>query len=432
MGEEKWSLSQEEEDLRRQTLFRKARKGDEHAKQELQKIYGVRFWSAQERAKLVYDTPKRGKGKPDRKSTTRSNFLPPGGPIVSEVLLRCRTWWLDCLINGQRFQRRLGKGISRSTAVQLSLKYRCEILSGNHGYGRKQKDLSFDEAWERFESWAVKEKRPLTVKTYKECLRRLAESFGGRRLGGISSLDVQKHKHARKEAGAMSRANREVACLRKMYNYCLETHIYEGRNPVDRTVKLFPGPRRKDRVLSREEEERLLAKCPEPLKTMLLVAIYTGLRMRSELLTLRWENVDLVRKTLTIMGAYAKNGKVRTVPLNSVVYDALSQHPHPPEAEWVFTTTSSIPYKSVRGFYNACKAADLTGLTPHWLRHTFASRLLENGVDPIMATKLAGWSSIKMLDRYAHADPSRMAEAVEGMIHYDIHSVSERRILKPA
>ena len=60
MGE-KWSLSQEEEALLRQTLFRKAKKGDEKAKQELQKIYGVRLWSEKERAKLVYDTPKRGK-----------------------------------------------------------------------------------------------------------------------------------------------------------------------------------------------------------------------------------------------------------------------------------------------------------------------------------------------------------------------------------
>lgn len=56
MGE-KWSLSQEEEDLHRQSLFRKARKGDEKAKLELQNVYGVRLWSEQERAKLVYDIP---------------------------------------------------------------------------------------------------------------------------------------------------------------------------------------------------------------------------------------------------------------------------------------------------------------------------------------------------------------------------------------
>jgi hypothetical protein len=58
---ENWSLSQEEEDLHRQALFRKARKGDAKAKQELQETYGVRLWSEKERATLVYDNPKRGK-----------------------------------------------------------------------------------------------------------------------------------------------------------------------------------------------------------------------------------------------------------------------------------------------------------------------------------------------------------------------------------
>ncbi len=53
-----WSLSQEEEDLNRQRLFRKARKGDEKAKLELQEVYGVRLWSEHERAELMYENPR--------------------------------------------------------------------------------------------------------------------------------------------------------------------------------------------------------------------------------------------------------------------------------------------------------------------------------------------------------------------------------------
>ena len=53
-----WSLSQEEEDMQRRSLFRKARKGDEKAKQELQEVYGVRLWSEQERAELTYENPR--------------------------------------------------------------------------------------------------------------------------------------------------------------------------------------------------------------------------------------------------------------------------------------------------------------------------------------------------------------------------------------
>lgn len=54
----KWSLSQEEEDLHRQSLFRKARKGNKKAKKELQEVYGVRLFSEQERAKLIVNNPR--------------------------------------------------------------------------------------------------------------------------------------------------------------------------------------------------------------------------------------------------------------------------------------------------------------------------------------------------------------------------------------
>jgi hypothetical protein len=54
---DQWSLSQEEEDMNRRILFRKARKGDPKAKQELETTYAVRLWSEHERAQLVYENP---------------------------------------------------------------------------------------------------------------------------------------------------------------------------------------------------------------------------------------------------------------------------------------------------------------------------------------------------------------------------------------
>lgn len=62
-----WPLGGEEEALHRQSLFRKARKGNKKAKKELQEVYGVRLFSEQERAKLIVNNPrpaaKRGKRK---------------------------------------------------------------------------------------------------------------------------------------------------------------------------------------------------------------------------------------------------------------------------------------------------------------------------------------------------------------------------------
>ena len=59
------------------------------------------------------------------------------------------------------------------------------------------------------------------------------------------------------------------------------------------------------------------------------------------------------------------------------------------------------------GFESACKLASLSDVTPHTLRHTFATRLIENGVDLRTVQELGGWSQIKMLERYGHVSPSR-------------------------
>ena len=55
---EQWSTTQEEEDLYRRRLFTRANKGDARAQKELHETYGVRLWSAQERAMLDYENPK--------------------------------------------------------------------------------------------------------------------------------------------------------------------------------------------------------------------------------------------------------------------------------------------------------------------------------------------------------------------------------------
>ena len=136
------------------------------------------------------------------------------------IVLRRQTWWLDCRTNGVRHQRKLRKGISRSVALELSLKYRVEILSGNLGYGKKAKDLTFDEARGRFEKWATDNTKPRTARSYKECLRRLAESFSGKCLSDLSPFLVEKHKQARIQADARVRANRELACLKALVNRC--------------------------------------------------------------------------------------------------------------------------------------------------------------------------------------------------------------------
>jgi hypothetical protein len=66
------------------------------------------------------------------------------------LYLRGETWYLGCSINGTRYQRRLGKGITRSVARNLAQVLRAAILKGELGIGAKAKDLPFDDARKKF------------------------------------------------------------------------------------------------------------------------------------------------------------------------------------------------------------------------------------------------------------------------------------------
>jgi integrase len=329
------------------------------------------------------------------------------------LYLRGKTWYLDFRHDGTRHVVRLGKNISRSVAWELASVKRGAILKGEAGIGKKAKDLTFDEARKRFEAWADHNKKPGTAQAYKECLRRLAESFSGTRLSALSPFLVEKHKQTRIQAGARIRANRELACLKALFNRCREWKLFEGENPVT-SVKMLKEPRQRLRFLEPEEEDRLLAACAEPLRSLILIGTNCGLRLKSEALTLRWADVDMARRTLTVAAAYAKNGTSRTVSLNSLVLAALSRLPR--TSDFVFAKPNGKPYHAIRGFRAACQRAGLTGVTPHTTRHTFATRLCENGVDLRLVQELGGWATLSLVQRYAHVSQTRKADAVEGLV----------------
>jgi len=91
---------------------------------------------------------------------------------------------------------------------------------------------------------------------------------------------VEKHKQQRIKAGAIARANRELAVLKSLFNRCREWRLFEGDNPVE-SVKLLKEPRQRLRLLEPEEEDRLLGDCAEPLRTFILIGTNCGLQLKT-------------------------------------------------------------------------------------------------------------------------------------------------------
>jgi len=337
------------------------------------------------------------------------------------LYLRSKTWRLDFRHEGTRHVVRLGKGISRSVAREIATVKRGEIIKGEAGIGRKRKDLLFEKAVELFLGWVETNRRPKTFSSYEQCAKELHKSFDSKRLSEIHSFLVEKHKQRRKEKAPVA-ANREINMLRTIFNHCIAAKKYEGTNPAKAKAKGKTGDgierlretKGRVRFLEHDEETRLLAQAREPLKTIILSGIYAGLRVQSEALTLTWENVDLKRKQLTVCAGYAKNGETRTVPLNTVLTEAFKRMSTVAKREHVFVKPDGSPYRSIRSaFETACKNANLNGVTPHTLRHTFASRLAMNGESLRTIQELGGWERIEMVQRYAHLSQNHKAEAVE-------------------
>jgi len=302
-------------------------------------------------------------------------------------------------------------------AREIAQVKRAAILKGEAGIGRKRADMGFDAAKDEFLKWAEANKRPRTVRTYRQCLETLAASFAGKRLSTISAFDVERHKQARLKAGARVVVNREREVLRALYNRCREWGKYEGDNPAVK-VKGVRESEGRLRFLDPDEEARLLAAATAPgLRAIILVGIHAGLRIESEALTLSPTDVDFRTGLLTVTSAYAKSGKTRRVPMNRVLRAALAPLKERAAGSTLFVSRDGMPYRSIRtAFETACRRAGLRGVSPHVLRHTFASRLVMAGVDLRTVQELGGWSSLDLVQRYAHLNPGHKAEAVERLV----------------
>ncbi len=143
---------------------------------------------------------------------------------------------------------------------------------------------------------------------------------------------------------------------------------------------------------------------------LVLVAMNTGLR-RGELTSLTWLDVDLARRLLTVRAGYAKSDKARHIPLNSEAHAVLTkwkkQHP-----KGKLFDIFSIK----KAWKTLCDDVKIIGFRFHDLRHHFASRLVQAGVDLNTVRELLGHADMKMTLRYAHLAPSNTAAAVEKLV----------------
>jgi integrase len=169
-----------------------------------------------------------------------------------------------------------------------------------------------------------------------------------------------------------------------------------------------------DRWLTSEEEEQLMAASSPWLREIMVFALNTGMR-QGEILNLQWQDVDFARGTLIVMKS--KNGTRRTIPLNTKVFDLLAAKQSTSGASrgQVFRTPLGNELQVrylVREFCEARNRANIPDFRFHDMRHTFATRLVQRGVDLYKVQRLLGHKTSTMTQRYAHHSPESLREGV--------------------
>jgi len=287
--------------------------------------------------------------------------------------------------------------------------------------------------------------RPRTLASYTYVVRvHLRPALGDVPLASLTAQHVQGFLNAKAAAGL---APRTVGYLRGVLRQALgfaERMDLVGRN-VARLARPPRAPRRQVNPLTIEQARTFRAAIAgDRLEALYLVAVGCGLR-QGEILGLRWGDVDLEGRTLSVRNALARvDGELRLVepksatsrriiPMPAFVAEALAAHrvrkatealprrPLPPDpfADLVFTTTLGTPLDGIsvtRRFQRVLKAAGLPRQRFHDLRHAAASYMLAAGVPARVVMETLGHSEISLtLNTYSHVMPSVGREAAERM-----------------
>lgn len=314
------------------------------------------------------------------------------------------SWTIDYrTLEGKRTQRTVRGALSKTDAL-TALR---DAVRNESSSRETHQTIGFSEYSDLFlENYSVPNKKSWKC-DYYALSAHLKPFFGSFPLREVTPLHVEKFRAEKLSAGlARSSTNRLLALLKRMFSVAEEWGYVKG-NPV-KAVRMFSERENmRERVLTENEEGRLLKESADHLRPIIIVALNTGMR-KNEILTLSWKQVDLKERLIRVVKT--KSGRNRTVPINDTLFQFFSTKTG---SEYMFPDPKTgKPYKEVRSSWEgACRRAGIK-LRFHDLRHTFACRLVQRGCDIETLRSLLGHHSISITERYVHTNEKQKREAV--------------------
>ncbi len=324
------------------------------------------------------------------------------------IFKRKGIWYIDFSVEAKGERRRIRKAVgpSKREAEEALAVERGKILSGTFDINRFVESITFNELSSEYIEYIELHKK--SFKRDMTSLRKLRAEFGDIRLNKITPFDVEKYKMKRRKEVSPASVNRELACIKYMFNLAIKWGK-TTKNPV-KDVKLFKEKNRRLRFLNEDEIIRLIDSCSDQLRPVVITAIYTGMR-RGEILNLKWDDIDFNRNLIQI--DETKSGSPRDVPMNDFLRQTMLELKSRSSQEYVFVNRLGKPYRDVReAFERALKKAEISDCTFHTLRHSAASLLIMSNVDLVTVKEILGHKTIQMTMRYSHLTGKHKQQAM--------------------
>lgn len=405
------------------------------------------------------------------KSTAREKRYSIRDSVVSGLLLRVepsgkKNWLLDYRspASGNRNTKKIGTAgvLTVAQAREKAKNILAQIELGEDVLVKRKKALTLGEI---VKDYAIKKTHG--TNNALDFLQRDFSFLLNRRMDLITVEEIEDWRRERLEEGVKAASiNRAVGALKACFRWAMENnYIEQSKVIIHGRLKHLPetDSRETIRFLRDDERKRLLEaleKQKEPyLKPAVLLSLNTGIR-RGALFSLTWKDVDFEDRIIYLSSKYSKNKKKNYVPMNDIVFEALSEWKKFHETTewckkwpWVFPSPKSTdkeegkekPAKNSEDVQeanenkkperirseNARKSqpgqmhdmrssweklltmAEISDFRWHDMRHDFASQLVKAEVSLVAVKELLSHSNWEITLNYAHIDPQYKVEAVK-------------------
>ena len=352
-----------------------------------------------------------------------------------------------------RFMNRFGKRqtIYATTLKEIRQKLRDEEYEDEKCVNVVRKDMTLDEWYVIWMDTCKKNCRASTKETYAKHYLRIKEALGWRKLTSLNLVIMQQ---AFNELSSDNKRKNSKKILVDMLEKAIDSDLLVKNVAKQINTVIAKEDKKERRVLTKKEAEIFLSQAEGTFYyNLYVVALETGLRI-GELMGLQWSDIDFNKKVMRVRRSlcyFSREGKYvfewhdtkthnskRSIPLTSKALTVLKQQKvvrqtiflkHANNAideyrDLVFVTRNNRPTQQ----FIVQECIDVTirhiqkehpefeRFSPHCFRHTFATRAIENGMQPKTLQKLLGHGSLQMtMDLYCHVTEDTLFEAMELM-----------------